>query len=409
MNKNAFGRAYSVLPVLSIVFTVFLASCAPGAASSTSLQVSNQSVAQQVSPQLQLLHGKTSALSWIFGRDCQRGVQAYLQSAAADPDLALVGTGWVDPTNGSLIVGNNNCEANIHSMDSVVQLAHSKGGMAYLTITMDTEGSGAWTYQQAAAYIDKATTNQGYIDAIVQETVRGNYDGVIMDLEGVDRGYPSIQQLFATYNQHLWAALQPLHKWYGIALIPKIGDNENVKYLNAFEDWHLLAHAADFIVIMAVDQSSHTPGPSVSLPWLKQLLAYAIQSMPNMLPNIIWELPLYGDSWHWENNDWVYDNQITYQDAQNIVQQLTPAQIDTSASDLQDIYEPHMVYTDTSGVKHSLWFPTPKSLYTIITGFWEALQEEPQFGNNRLQIAVWWRTTQEPHDFWPLLDTLYRS
>jgi hypothetical protein len=87
---------------------------------------------------------------------------------------------------------------------------------------------------------------------------------------------------------------------------------------------------------------------------------------------------------------------------------VSPGQVDQGASDLQDPYAPHLVYTDTAGVRYSLWYLTAKSLYTIVTGFWQILQQVSQFGNNRLQIAVWWRTTLEPGDFWSLLDTLYQ-
>jgi len=350
-----------------------------------------------------MLKGKTASLSWLYGRDCLRGMQAYLQSAGADPDAALVGTGWVKPTDGSLMNGHNTCVAGGPSMDRVVQLVHSRGGMAYLTITMDTEGPDPWSVQQAASYIDKATTDQGYIDTIVHEVVRAGYDGVIMDLEGVDHSYPAIQQVFARYNQRLWAALRGLNKWYGIALIPKVRDND----YNYFENWRLLAHAADFVVIMAVDESYFTPGPAVSLPWLKRLLTYALQTMPEMVPQIIWELPLYGDIWHWEKSGWVFDEPITFQAAQALVQQATPARIDAYASNMQDEYAPHVVYTDASGVKHAVWYPTGKSLSSIISSFWQTLKQEPRFGKSRLQIAVWWRTTQEPQDFWPLLDQLY--
>jgi hypothetical protein len=400
MSRSVFGKTSSLLLVLPILLVVFLASCGAGGSSTNTPHKAGHG---QTLHAAVLLKGKTASLSWIYGRDCLRGMQAYLQSAGADPDAALVGTGWVNPTDGSLINGHNNCVTGSPSMDTMVQLVHSRGGMAYLTITMNTEGPDPWLVQQAAAYIDKATTDQGYIDTIVHEVVRAGYDGVIMDLEGVDHNYPDIQQVFARYNQRLWAALRALHKWYGIALIPKVRDND----YNFFENWHLLAHAADFVVIMAVDESYFTPGPAVSLPWLKRLLTYVLQTMPEMVPQIIWELPLYGDSWHWEKNGWVFDDAITFKAAQALVQQATPARIDAHASNMQDGYAPHVVYTDASGVKHAVWYPTSKSLSTIISGFWQILKQEPQFGNSRLQIAVWWRTTQEPQDFWPLLDKLY--
>jgi spore germination protein YaaH len=363
---------------------------------------------QQTSAPPRFLHGKVASLGWIVGRDCQRGMQAYLQTASTNPDAALVGTGWVDPTNGQLINGqSNNCVPGSLSMDNVVQLVHSKGGMAYLTITMETDGtSQAWTSQQQSDYIATATTNQSYIDVIVHEVIRANYDGVIMDMEAGDANYPNIQQLFAEYNQRVWAALKPLHKFYGIALIHKLSDHDDYYHLNAFENWSLLAHDADFIVIMAVDQSFFTPGPTVSIPWLKQLLAYALKTMPGMLPRVIWELPLYGASWHLEGGQWVFDTGVTYQDAQALISQISPSQIDATASNLNDPTSAHLVYTDSSGVEHSMWYHTAKNLYYIITNFKSILQQVPQFRNSHLQIAVWYRATWEPGDLWPMIDNV---
>jgi len=363
---------------------------------------------QQSSAPPRFLHGKVASLGWIVGRDCQRGMQAYLQTANTNPDAALVGTGWVDPTNGQLINGqSNNCMPGSLSMDNVVQLVHSKGGMAYLTITMETDGtSQAWTSQQQSDYIATATTNQSYIDVIVHEVIRANYDGVIMDMEAGDANYPNIQQLFAEYNQRVWAALKPLHKFYGIALIHKLSDHDDYYHLNAFENWSLLAHDADFVVIMAVDQSFFTPGPTVSIPWLKQLLAYTLKTMPGMLPRVIWELPLYGASWHLEGGQWVFDTGVTYQDAQALISQIPPSQIDATASNLNDPTSAHLVYTDSSGVEHSMWYHTAKNLYYIITNFKSILQQVPQFRNSHLQIAVWYRATWEPGDLWPMIDNV---
>jgi hypothetical protein len=187
MSRPVFGKTSSLLLILPILLVVFLASCVAGGSSTNSPRKAGH---EQPSRVPVLLKGKTASLSWMYGRDCLRGMQAYLQSAGADPDAALVGTGWVNPAHGSLLNGHNNCVAGGPSMDRVVQLVHSRGGMAYLTITMNTEGPDPWSVQQAAAYIEKATTDQGYLDTIVHEVVRAGYDGVIMDLEGVDHSYP---------------------------------------------------------------------------------------------------------------------------------------------------------------------------------------------------------------------------
>jgi spore germination protein YaaH len=346
-----------------------------------------------------------ASLGWIVGFDCQRGLQAYLKTADINPDAALVGTGWVDPTNGNLINGQrNNCMPGSLSMDNVVQLIHSKGGMAYLTITMDTaSGSVSWTSQQQSDYIARAANDSKLLDPVINEAQRVHYDGVIMDLEGGDRTYPNIQQLFATYNQHVWARLKPLHKLYGIALLHKLSDQDEYFNLNGFENWSLLGHTADFMVIMAVDQSYFTPGPTVSVPWLKQLLDYELKTMPQMVPRTIWELPLYGAWWHLSGSQWIFDGGANYSDAQAFVSKLDPTQIDVANTNLNDPTSAHVTYTDSAGVVHALWYHTAKNLYYVITNFEQVLKKVPQFKNSYLQIAVWYRATWEPGDVWSML------
>lgn len=363
----------------------------------------------QDSPDSKLFNGRVPSLSWIVGRDCRAGVQAYLQHVATNPDAALVGTGWLDPTSGKLIAGqSNNCVPGSLSMDSVVQVVHQHGGKAYLTITMETDGaSTSWTTAQQTAYVAKATQTPGSIDPILHEMERGGYDGVIMDLEGTDNFYPNIQQIFATYNQQVWQVVQKLHKLYGIALIHKTSDHDEYYGLNGFENWSLLGRCADFLVVMAVDQSYWTPGPSVSVPWLQQLLSYTMRTMPQMLPRIIWELPLYGNTWHIENGQWVFGGIIDYQDAMQIVDSVSLARIDHAQSNLNDPYQPHLVYTDSSGVKQSLWFMNGLSLRNIMRDFQNILRRQSGFAHGSLQFAIWWSTMAEPADFWSKVDALY--
>ena len=128
--------------------------------------------------------------------------------------------------------------------------------------------------------------------------------------------------------------------------------------------------------------------------------------MPQMLPHIIWELPLYGATWRLEGGKWVFDTGVNYADGQALVSQIPQSQIDPAASDLNDPTCAHLVYTDSSGVKHSLWFHTAKNLYYVISNFEKILKQVPQFGHSNLQIAVWYRATWEPGDVWSLIDNV---
>ena len=410
--QNIFAR-YRVLLLIAITLLSLLVIGlvrvnAPQSPNLLFLDMGPMQSQQNTTSSQSLMRGKVASLGWIVGKDCQRGMQAYLKTADINPDAALVGTGWVDPTNGHLINGqSNNCVSGSLSMDNVVQLVHSKGGMAYLTVTMETDGAPqAWTSQQQSDYIAKASTNQSFIDPIIQEVKRDNYDGVIMDMEAGDPNYPNIQQLFTTFNQHVWSALKPLHKLYGIALIHKLSDHDEYYYLNGFENWSTLAHAADFMVIMAVDQSYFSPGPTVSVPWLQQLLAYELKTMPQMLTHTIWELPLYGATWRLENGNWVFDTGVNYADGVALVSKIPQSEIDAAASNLNDPTCAHLVYTDSNGVKHSLWYHTAKNLYYVISNFEKILNQVPQFKHSHLQIAVWYRATWEPGDVWSLVDNI---
>ena len=410
--QNIFARyrvlLLIVITLLSLLVIGLVRVNAPQSPTLLFLDMGPMQSQQNTTSSQTLMRGKVASLGWIVGKDCQRGIQAYLKTADTNPDAALVGTGWVDPTNGHLINGkSNNCISGSLSMDNVVQLVHSKGGMAYLTITMETDGAPqAWTSQQQSDYIAKASTNQSFIDPIIQEVKRDNYDGVIMDMEAGDPNYPNIQQSFTTFNQRVWAALKPLHKLYGIALIHKLSDHDEYYYLNGFENWSTLAHAADFMVVMAVDQSYFSPGPTVSVPWLQQLLAYELKTMPQMLTHTIWELPLYGATWRLENGNWVFDTGVNYADGVALVSKIPQSEIDAAASNLNDPTCAHLVYTDSNGIKHSLWYHTAKNLYYVISNFEKILNQVPQFKHSHLQIAVWYRATWEPGGVWSLVDNI---
>jgi hypothetical protein len=414
VRKKESNRAQIFMGVALILLAILLASWKlfQSQIAGSSQFLFNSQAVSDIQPQIttindaRILHGKAPTLSWIVGKECQQGVQAYLRTATTNPDAALVGTGWIDPTNGHLIQGqSNNCIQGSLSMDSVVQLIHSKGGMAYLTLTIETDaGSGSWTAQQETDYIIQGTTHQSYIDSIVQEVKRLNYDGVIMDLEGADSNAPSIGQYFATFNQKVWAALKPLHKKYGIALIHKLNDHDDYYDINGFEDWRLLGHAADFLVIMALDQSYFTPGPTVSVPWLKQLLAYTLQTMPQMLPHIIWELPFYGATWRLDNGNWVFNSGINDKVAQNLIADIPAAQIDQTTSNLNDATSVHITYTDSSGIQRTVWYPSGKNLVNIVTEFRQILKQTPQFQHSQLAVAFWYRAAWEPDDVWAPLD-----
>src|SRR6266568_7029194 len=174
MLERLIGRARFTVPVLfALLILCMTGMILVGTPTNHVWLVSSIQTQQNQAPPTDInsprfMNGKLASLGWIVGRDCQRGMPAYLQTASTNPDAAIVGTGWVDPTTGQLINGvHNNCMSGSLSMDNVVQLVHSRGGLVYLTVTMMTDGSAdAWTPEQQSEYIEKATTNQNIRGAV---------------------------------------------------------------------------------------------------------------------------------------------------------------------------------------------------------------------------------------------------
>src|SRR5712692_8504092 len=181
-SERLFSRARVIILLVVAIPALLLVGWLKVNAPQTPQIVFEDNIQSQSAQSFHVFNGKVASLGWIVGRDCQRGIQAYLKTAAANPDAALVGTGWLDPTTGKLIDGeSNNCVQGSLSMDSVIQSIHQHRGKAYLTIAMQTDGaSDAWTTAQQTAYVVHAAQSPGFIQPILAEVQRGNYDGVIM-------------------------------------------------------------------------------------------------------------------------------------------------------------------------------------------------------------------------------------
>jgi hypothetical protein len=123
-----------------------------------------------------------------------------------------------------------------------------------------------------------------------------------------------------------------------------------------------------------------------------------------MLPHIIWELPFYGATWRLDNGNWVFNSGINDKVAQNLIADIPAAQIDQTASNLNDATSVHITYTDSSGIQRTVWYPSGKNLVNIVTEFRQILNQTPQFQHSQLAVAFWYRAAWEPDDVWTPLD-----
>src|ERR1700694_4134924 len=100
MFARIFSKSRAILPFFLALLVLFLTGwlwlvIAPTSGGQWLQPISILTQSQQIPVMREphFLNGKLASLNWIVGRDCQRSVNAYLQTASTNPDAAVVGTG----------------------------------------------------------------------------------------------------------------------------------------------------------------------------------------------------------------------------------------------------------------------------------------------------------------------------
>ncbi len=347
-------------------------------------------VQQQTLPK-GLFHANYPVIDWVFNRTCSLAMNSYNQNAM-DATIAYDSAAWVYPDDGHLVEGSQDCDKN-----ALIQQARSSGLATLLTVGIDS----SWSVQEAAQYIDRASSQQAvpctagattYICNIVNWAVSGGYAGVIIDFELVQWDYPGIQTKFGTFMQKLQDALHQKGLLCGIALIPKVSDKaeEDPLYkLDNFEDWKLLG-GLDFLIDMSlnVDLQAGKPGPITSVSWTEQQLDYIWKTIPQALSKFIFEFPLYGREWEkGANGNWsIVQDETTCQEVS--VQKASQSLLSDVS---QDATAPEIAWNNSNGYRHEVWYSTSSSLVAIMTQVQERVRGMLQDAHYRLPTSFWYR------------------
>jgi hypothetical protein len=347
-------------------------------------------VVQQTLPK-GLFKSNYPVIDWVFNRTCRLAVDSYNQSPM-NTTLAYDSAAWVYPDDGHLVEGTQECDK-----DTLLQQARNLGLPTLLTVGID----GSWSTQDAAQYIDRASSQPQipctagattYICNIVNWAVTGGYTGVIIDFELVQWNYPDIRTKFGTFMQKLQNALHQKGLLCGIALIPKVSDNaaqDPLYKLDNFEDWKLLGDL-DFLIdmVLNVDLQAGKPGPITSVAWIEKQVDYIWQTIPQAMSKFIFEFPLYGREWqknasgNWSiANDETTCQQVSVQKAS---QSLLP---DVS----HDPTAPEIAWNDSDGNRHEEWYSTASSLVAIMTQVQGKVRGLLQDPNYKLPTSFWYR------------------
>jgi spore germination protein len=137
------------------------------------------------------------------------------------------------------------------------------------------------------------TYTQKHIELIMEEVRKYNFDGIDIDYEQI-RG--SEKEGYLSFLGQLGNELGKLDKVLIVTVIAKTRDGGE-DTLEA-QDWYRIGQIADEVRIMAYDytlQSSRRAGPIGPLPWIKEVMTYALKNIEN--DKIVLGVHLYAYLW----------------------------------------------------------------------------------------------------------------
>jgi spore germination protein len=264
---------------------------------------------------------------------------------------------------------------------ALVAKARAHGLQAFATVTNRPSSGGSFTSSIARSILSSPSTRKRAIDNLVALAVGKGYDGIDIDWELV----PAAQRdAFSGFMAALAAALHAHDRLLSVAVFAKTSEPGRFDSQKA-TDYRALGKVVDELKIMTYSYSGpwSSPGPQAPLSWTRAVVEFAKTIVPAR--KIYMGLPLYGFDWHAGGT-----TAIQASDAAALI----------AAHHFKVAHDPasgeaDLSYTDTSGVKHVLYFVDRRALATKLHLLESAF---PDIGG----VAIWQVYHEDPA-FWPLI------
>ncbi len=171
------------------------------------------------------------------------------------------------------------------------ELARAEGSTALALIHNYNNGG----FDAAAAH--KLLTNPASRQRLIENTARVlqkyGYRGVNVDLENIP---PADRRYYSLLIQEFKQTLAPSGYLTTVSIPAKTHDDRWNPWSGGF-DYRTIGKYADQVQIMTYDEHSlgNAPGPVASLPWVEQVVRYAVQLIP--AEKILLGIATYGYDW----------------------------------------------------------------------------------------------------------------
>ena len=216
------------------------------------------------------------------------------------------------------------------------------------------------------------------IDDIMSFLESRGFDGVNMDLEGID------QYQGAEYVAFIKALKEKLGSRYTLSLSLPARTSEREWWYNGY-DYKSLAQIADRVMIMAYDQHHNggEPGPVAGNDWVEKVIQYLLPMIPKEKFQL--GLGLYGRDWL----ETGMGRAIFIQDARDLA---AAKGIKIQKDETSGVS--WFTYTDDKGIKHQVWFEDRDS----------AQAKMELVKKYKLAGVALWRLGIIPPDIWEIIN-----
>ncbi len=308
-------------------------------------------------------------------------VTAWLTSTSRTIDAALaakaideVDCDWYTiGANGAVSAGRQNL--------ALVAKARAHGVQVFATVTNRPSSRGSFTSAIPRAILSSPVTRQRAVDSLVQLAVGRGYDGIDIDWELIPAGE---RDAFSSFMAALASALHAHDRLLSVAVFAKTSEPGRWASQQA-TDYHALGKVVDELKIMTYSYSGpwSGAGPQAPLAWTRSVIDFAKTVVPAR--KIYMGLPFYGYDWHAGGA-----TAVQAADAAALI----------AAHHFKVAHDPasgeaDLSYTDSSGVKHVLYFVDGPALATKLKLMETAF---PDIGG----IAIWQLYHEEP-SFWTII------
>jgi spore germination protein YaaH len=240
----------------------------------------------------------------------------------------------------------------------------------------------------ATALLNNRGLQRQVIKSMADIAGRENLLGFQLDFENID---PHDENLYSRFVRDTAEKLHREGRLLSVAVIPRFQDSRPNEWSAAY-DYPALAQAADFLTLMAYDNSGRNgpPGPIAGYDWVRQALAYALRRVPPQ--KLLLGIALYGREWTTSGRA-IQARTLPYPETKALLDQL-------SLTPRWDVKQrsPWFEYR-TGSTTRSVWYENARSIQEKLT----------LLGQFRLRGFAAWRLGMEDPRLWSLVSAMRQS